>query len=148
MKGFGVDLPIFYDLTGTIAPKNKAISCGNANVDVNGNPDPTNVDKNGNVKVPKNPIAVSAEFKAICDRFVAAAKATTGAKAGEGVNMIAYIWYLNNPDKGGNHYNHVHYSNKNKYPGWNMKTVPSRFNCKNCAKLKHDPDGVKSELCP
>jgi hypothetical protein len=154
MKGFGVDLPIFYDLTGTIAPKNKAISCGNANVDVNGNPDPTNVDKNGNIKVPKDSkgneykVPVSPEFKAICDRFVAAAKVTTGAKAGEGVNMIAYIWYLNNPSKGGNHYNHVHYSNKNKYPGWTMKTVPSRFNCKNCATLKNDPDGVKSELCP
>ena len=154
MKGFGVDLPIFYDLTGTIAPKNKAISCGNANVDVNGNPDPTYKDKKGNIIIPKDSkgneykVPVSPEFKAICDRFVAAAKVTTGAKAGEGVNMIAYIWYLNNPSKGGNHYNHVHYSNKNKYPGWNMKTVPSRFNCKNCATLKNDPDGVKSELCP
>jgi hypothetical protein len=154
MKGFGVDLPIFYDLTGTIAPKNQAISCGNANVDVNGNPDPTNIDKKGNIVVPRDKngkeykVPVSPEFKAICDRFVAAAKVTTGAKAGEGVNMIAYIWYLNNPSKGGNHYNHVHYSNKNKYPGWAMKTVPSRFNCKNCATLKNDPDGVKSELCP
>ena len=151
MKGFGLDLPGFYDLTGTIAPKDKMISCGNANVDVNGNPDPTYKDKKGNIIKPKNKQTgkielnpVSAEFKAIADKMVASALQLKGAGRGEGVNVRGVLWYFNNPNKGGNHFNHVHYSNKDPYPGWASKVIPSSFNC-NCNDIKNS--GVQAENC-
>ena len=144
MKGFGLDLPGFYDLTGTIAAKNKMITCGNANVDVNGNPDPTYKDKQGNIITPKNPVSVSAEFKAISDKMVASASQLKGSGRGEGSIVRGILWYFNNKRKGGNHYNHVHYSNKDPYPGWSSKVIPASFNC-DCNDVKKS--GVQAENC-
>lgn len=150
MKGYGLDLPGFYDLTGTIAPKDKEITCYKANVDVNGNPDPTYKDKKGNIILPRNSkgevelVAVSAEFKAIADKMVATALQLKGAGRGEGVNVRGVLWYFNNRNKGGNHYNHVHYSNKDNFPGWTPKVIPASFNC-NCDDVKKS--GVQAENC-
>jgi len=127
MKGEGLDLPGFYDLTGTIAPADKLITDSKANVAADGTPD---VDS----KTPYTP--VSSIFKALADKFVASAVTLPNAGRGEGANKRGVLWYFNNRSKGGNHFNHVHYSNNIPYSGWFIKTIPSSFNC-DCDQIRN-----------
>jgi hypothetical protein len=127
MKGEGLDLPGFYDLTGTIAPADKLITDSKANVAADGTPD---VDS----KTPYTP--VSSIFKALADKFVASAVTLPNAGRGEGANKRGVLWYFNNRSKGGNHFNHVHYSNNIPHPEWFIKTIPSSFNC-DCNQIRN-----------
>lgn len=128
MKGEGLDLPGFYDLTGVIAPADKLIQSPKANVAEDGTPD---VDS----KSPYTP--VSSTFKAISDKFVASAATLPNAGRGEGANKRGILWYFNDRSKGGNHFNHVHYSNNIPYPGWFTKTIPSSFSC-DCTQIRNN----------
>jgi len=82
--------------------------------------------------------AVPPAFKKICDEFVAAALTLPGAKRdAEGGAQRGVLWYFNATSKGGNHFDHVHYSNKELYIGWKPKCVPKSFDCSSddCAAL-------------
>jgi hypothetical protein len=112
MKGFGLDLAGFYDLTGAIAASNKMITSSASSAS-----------------------GVPADFKTIADNFVSTAMQLSGAGRGEGGIQRGILWYFNEKKKGGNHFNHVHYSNSDPYTGWNIKTIPSSFKC-DCSKVK------------
>ena len=89
-------------------------------------------------KVVRTAIAVPPAFKKICDEFVAAALTLPGAKRdAEGGAQRGVLWYFNAASKGGNHFDHVHYSNKELYAGWKPKCVPKLFDCTSddCAAL-------------
>ena len=121
MKGFGLDLGGFYDLTGAIAAPNKFIESSASSAS-----------------------AVPANFKAIADRFVSTAIQLDGASRSEKGNTRGILWYFNDDSRGGNHFNHVHYSNSDPYPGWSSKMIPASFKC-NCAKVK--ASGLTAENC-
>jgi len=121
MKGYGLDLGGFYDLNGVIAASNKMITSSASTAS-----------------------GVPANFKTIADNFVSTAMQLSGAGRSEGVIQRGILWYFNEKAKGGNHFNHVHYSNKENYSGWTPKTIPSSFNC-DCAKVRSS--GLTAENC-
>jgi hypothetical protein len=121
MKGYGLDLAGFYDLTGTIAASNKMITSSASSAS-----------------------GVPANFKTIADKFVSTAMQLSGAGRSEGIVQRGILWYFNEKSKGGNHFNHVHYSNKENYSGWASKIIPSSFGC-DCNKVKNS--GLKAENC-
>lgn len=89
--------------------------------------------------------AVPPDFKKICDAFVAAALTLPGSKRdAEGGAQRGVLWYFNEKSKGGNHFNHVHYSNKKYYPGWTPKSIPASFKC-DCSKVK--ASNLKADNC-
>jgi len=122
MKGYGLDLPGFYDLSGTING-GKYTSSPNAN----------------------SAGTVNANFKALADRFVAAASTLPNSARSEGGNQRGILWYFNQKKLGGNHFNHVHYSNNQNYSGWSPATIPASFGC-DCAKVRKN--GLKALNCP
>ena len=121
MKGYGLDLGGFYDLTGAIAASNKMITSSASTAS-----------------------GVPADFKTIADNFVSTAMQLKGASRSEAGNNRGILWYFNEKSKGGNHFNHVHYSNQTPYSGWTTKTIPASFNC-DCVKVKSS--GLTAENC-
>jgi hypothetical protein len=121
MKGYGLDLGGFYDLNGVIAASNKMITSSASTAS-----------------------GVPANFKTIADKFVSTASQLEGASRSEVGNDRGILWYFNEKSKGGNHFNHVHYSNQIRYSGWAPKTIPSSFNC-DCTKVRSS--GLTAENC-
>jgi hypothetical protein len=122
MKGQGLDLKGFYDLSGVI-----------------------NGGKYTDDKDAYSPSTVSANFKAIADKFVATALTLPNSARAEGGNQRGVLWYFNEKKRGGNHFNHVHYSNSDPYPGWSPAAIPASFGC-DCAKIRKN--GLKALNCP
>lgn len=119
MKGTGLDLPKFSYQT---AP-NKWIGCGGC----------------------ASASAVTPEFKKICDLFISYAMALPGASRSESGNKRGILFYFNKKSSGGNHFNHIHYSNSEYYPGWKPKIIPASFSCA-CSDVRNSP-GIQAENC-
>ena len=120
MKGYGLDLPAFYDLNGVVNNGKVVTSSATSASDV------------------------PANFKILADRFVASAMTLPGASRSEKGIQRGVLWYFNDPNKGGNHFNHVHYSNNQDYPGWSKKIIPSSFNC-DCGQIRSN--NLQAENC-
>jgi len=121
MKGYGLDLPSFYDLTNTVN-NGKKTSCGGCSNTSNTNSD----------------------FKTLADKFSNTADNLPNSYRTEAGKQRGILWYFNDPKKGGNHFNHVHYSNNENYPGWSPKKIPSSFNC-DCSQVRKA--GLTAENC-